>query len=606
MSSVSLPHRNEVPVAETWDLSSLFPDHAAFEAAVEATDAKVAALAERRGQLTVSAAALEAGLAAYSDVVASTARLRAFAFLPTTVDQSDDAARRVAGRTMARIARWRQTLAFVRPELLALSPEQRSAFLRERQGLERFEPFLARLEVERPFVRTVEVEDVLAGASAPMRQFERAYAALTAGDLRFAPVRVGGEEREVAPSTVRALEASPEREVRRQAYASFADGYLNHRDTLAELYLGRVQQQAFEARARGYASGEAAALARMHVPVQVLDATLEAFERRLPVWHRYWEVRRKLVGVARLESWDVFAPLGRERPQVDYERAATMIVDSSAPLGEAYVTRLRTGLLDERWVDRPANRGKREGAFCSASPGSPHPFVFMSYTGDLAAASTLAHEFGHAMHADLSFAVQDPLDGVDALSMTVAETASNAQQALLRAHLLAGEARTRPGFELAVLEEALLNFHRYFFVMPTLVRFEREVHARVWQGDVPTGSEMVALLRDLFQQGYGETITGDERVGIAWAQFAHLYVPFYTFQYAVGIAAATALSARIAAGEAGAAEGLLAFMRAGASVPPVELFARVGLDVTTPAPVEEAFDVLEGYVTRLEAMAERQ
>ena len=298
----------------------------------------------------------------------------------------------------------------------------------------------------------------------------------------------------------------------------------------------------------------------------------------------------------------MFAPLAPGRTEVPFERAAQWIIDSSAPLGEAYQARLRTGLLEERWVDRPANRGKREGAFCSSSPGSPHPFVFVSYTNDLPAASTLAHEFGHAMHGDLADAVQDPLDD-DALSMTVAETASNAQQALMRAHLLAGEAGEDQDFELAVLDEALLNFHRYFFVMPTLVRFERAVHARVWEGDVPTGSELVVLMRELFQEGYGDAVTCDARVGITWAQFGHLYVPFYTFQYAVGIAAAAALTARIGAGAEGAAEALLAFMRAGASVPPVELFAQVGLDVTTPDPVEQAFDVLEGYVARLEAIA---
>ena len=603
MTTVRLPDRSEVPVHETWDLTSLYADDAAFEAAVETTDAAVAALAERRGQLAVSAAALEASLAALSDIVAANARLRAYAFLPTTTDQGDDDARRKAGRFMARASRWQAALAFVRPELLELSPETRTAFTRERPSLRRYLPFLERLEVDRPFTRSAEVEDVMAVAAAPLRQLDRAHAALTAGDLRFAPVRTDTGEQEVAPSTVRGLEASSEREVRRQAWTSFADGFLGMRDTLTELYLGVVHEQAFEARVRGHASGEAAALAQMRVPTEALDATLAAFTKRLPVWHRYWEVRRRLVGVERLEPWDVFAPLARGRTEVPFERAAQWIIDSSAPLGEAYQARLRTGLLEERWVDRPANRGKREGAFCSSSPGSPHPFVFVSYTNDLPAASTLAHEFGHAMHGDLADAVQDPLDD-DALSMTVAETASNAQQALMRAHLLAAEAGGDQEFELAVLDEAMLNFHRYFFVMPTLVRFERAVHQRVWEGDVPTGSELVELMRELFQQGYGDALVADERVGITWAQFGHLYVPFYTFQYAVGIAAAAALTARIGAGEVGAAEALLAFMRAGASVPPVELFAQVGLDVTTPDPVEQAFDVLEGYVARLEAIAD--
>ena len=297
MTTVRLPDRSEVPIHETWDLTSLYADDAAFEAAVETTDAAVAALAERRGRLVGSAAALEASLAALSDIVAAGARLLAYAFLPTTTDQGDDDARRRAGRFLARASRWQATLAFVRPELLTLSTEARSAFVRERPNLRRYLPFLDRLEVDRPFTRSAEVEDVMAAAAAPLRQLDRAHAALTAGDLRFAPVRTAAGEQEVAPSTVRGLEASAEREVRRQAWTSFADGFLGMRDTLTELYLGVVHEQAFEARVRGYASGEAAALAQMRVPTEVLDATLAAFTKRLPVWHRYWEVRRRLVGV---------------------------------------------------------------------------------------------------------------------------------------------------------------------------------------------------------------------------------------------------------------------------------------------------------------------
>ena len=603
MNSAPLPARSEVPVADTWDLSSLYADAAAFEAAMQETDAAVDALAARQGALAGSAEALEAALAELSAITAATSRLWSYASLPTSVDEGDEDARRLLGRTAARLSRWTTALAFVDPELLQLPPERRAAFEAERPSLRRYAPFLDRLEVDRPFTRSHEIEGVIAELGAPIRQLGRARSTLVGSEVRFEPVVEGDEEREVAPSTIRALESDPDREVRLQAFTSYAHGFLGVRDTLAELYLGMVQSTCAQARVRGYASGEARALARHRVDARVLDATLEAFTRRLPVWHRYWAARRALLGVEQLEAWDVFAPLGSNPPTVDYERAASWIIDSSAPLGARYQDELRRGLLRERWVDKPANRGKRDGAFCSSTPGAPHPFVFVSYTDDMPAASTLAHEFGHAMHAVLSDEVQDPLDGVSALSMTVAETASNGQQALMRAYLLAGEATSDPDLELAVLDEALLNYHRYFFVMPTLVRFEREVHARVWEGDVPTGAELVALMRDLFQEGYGEAIAADELTGIAWAQFVHLTVPFYTFQYAVGIAASAALTQRIVAGEDGAAEAYLEFLRAGAAVPPTELFGRVGLDVATPGPVDAAFDVLEGYVERLEVFA---
>jgi oligoendopeptidase F len=602
MPSQPLPPRAALDRSETWALEHLFSSQAAFEGAMREAEGRVRALAAYRGRLGDDARTLHAFLAELSDLTAAVGRLRPYAMLPVAADGGDGEARRALGAFAAVASRWRAETAFVEPELLAIGSERLAAFRSEEPELARFAPFLARLEEDRPFVRSAEVEDVLALAAQPLDALYRVQQALVAGDLRFEGVHAEGRHHEVAPSTIRALERDADREVRRQAFVSYADGHLAFADTLAELYLMRVQAQAFEARVRAHASGEAAALAGMRVPTSVLDATIAAFTRRLPVWHRYWAVRQRLLGVARLEPWDVHASLGRRPPGVPFEQAVAWIVASSAPLGEAYAERLRRGLLHERWVDRRPNRGKREGAFCASAPGV-HPYILMSYVDDLPSASTLAHELGHAMHALLVDEAQDPLDGVDELSMTVAETASNAQQALLRDSLLAGSARDERDLELAVLDEAMGNFHRYLFVMPTLVRFERHVHGALWRDEALTGDDLTGVLRDLFQQGYGDALVADDRVGSAWAQFGHLYVPFYTFQYAVGIAAATALVARIAAGEQGAAADLRAFMAAGPSRPPVDLFASVGLDVTTPEPIERAFDVVEGYVTRLEELA---
>jgi oligoendopeptidase F len=145
--------------------------------------------------------------------------------------------------------------------------------------------------------------------------------------------------------------------------------------------------------------------------------------------------------------------------------------------------------------------------------------------------------------------------------------------------------------------------------MPTLVRFEREVHAAVGRNEALSAADLTARAAALFAEAYGPEIDVDERVGIAWAEFSHLFEPFYTFQYTVGVAVALGLVARI---EAGAAVGdgaptqaFLDFLAVGGAVPPVELFARLGVDVTTPAPVEAAFDVVEGLVARLEGHAAR-
>jgi oligoendopeptidase F len=94
-----------------------------------------------------------------------------------------------------------------------------------------------------------------------------------------------------------------------------------------------------------------------------------------------------------------------------------------------------------------------------------------------------------------------------------------------------------------------------------------------------------------------------ERIGITWAQFGHLYSPFYVYQYATGISGAHALAGRILAGEPNAASDYVnKFLKAGSSKYALEVMKEAGVDLSTPEPVEAAFKVLGGLVDRLEKL----
>src|SRR3954454_13192235 len=230
------------------------------------------------------------------------------------------------------------------------------------------------------------------------------------------------------------------------------------------------------------------------------------------------------------------------------------------PLGEEYVAVMRDGLLEQRWVDVYPNQGKRMGAYSHGVHGT-HPYILMSYNDDIFSMSTLAHELGHSMHSYLTWQTQPLAYG--SYSLFVAEVASNFNQAMVRAHLL--DANRDRDFQIAVIEEAMANFYRYFFIMPTLARFELEIHERVERGEALTADSMIALMADLFQEGYGDEVELDtERVGITWGQFAtHMYANFYVYQYATGISGAHALAEGVLAGAAGAVEQYLSFLKAG-------------------------------------------
>jgi len=350
-------------------------------------------------------------------------------------------------------------------------------------------------------------------------------------------------------------------------------------------------------KARKFDSALEATLFNGDVPVEMFHNLLDIFQKNLPLWHKYWRIRRKALGVKTLHPYDVWAPLTTKKHNVPFETAVDWICEGLTPMGDEYVSTMRKGCLEDRWVDWSPNAGKREGAFSNRVPSGTHPFIMMSYTDDIGSMSTLSHELGHSIHFYYTSRAQPMI--YYTFPSIIAETASNFNQAMTRAHLL--KTNTSKSFQIALLEEAMGNFHRYFFIMPTLARFELATHQRVEKGGALTANYMINLMADLFSEGYGGEMELDrERVGITWGTFtSHLYIDFYSFQYAIGISAANAIAKRILDGVPNAAEDHINFLKAGSSMPPMDVYKLAGVDMTSTQPIEDAFAVLEEYIDRL-------
>src|SRR5258706_10650303 len=215
----------------------------------------------------------------------------------------------------------------------------------------------------------------------------------------------------------------------------------------------------------------------------------------------------------------------------------------------------------------------------------------------------LAHELGHSMPSYYGRRTQPFV--YSNYGLFQAEVASNMHQALTRRHLL--DTNHDPNFQIAVIEEAMSNFHRYFFIMPSLARLELEMHERVERGGAITAGYLNDLMADLMGEVYGKDVdisgADRDRAGSPWAQFhTHLYSNFYVYQYATGIAGAHHLAERVAAGTPGAAESYIAFLRSAGSMYPLEGLRMAGVDMASPGPVQAAFGTVAGYVGRLEKL----
>ena len=598
--SVPVPARGDVPIEQTWDLTRLFPAPEEWDAAYAAAEARLPELEDHRGRLGASAAALLAGLVLRDEIYAAVERVTGYAGLRASEDATDAGAAAMFDRAAGLTARFQAAAAFFGPELVAISAARWETFLAEEPGLAPYRFALERVRRMRPHVRSAEVEEVIALAAEPIAANAAAHTALEDGDLPLGTI--ADERGATVPLRQGNLDHflhSADARVRREAWEASADAYLDFKHVFAATLGGGVKGHVFQARARRYGSSLEAALAPDAIPTGVFQTLVETVWRNLPVWHRYFAVRRRLLGLpdGLLHPADLTAPLAAKPPVIPWQEGVELILDSLAPLGADYVGIVRQGIA-ERWVDRCANAGKGAGAF-SEGPYRTLPYISMVYGDDLGGVSTLTHELGHSLHS--YHAWEQPIVYWP-YAMFTAEAASNMHQALLGAHLLA--LKDDRDWQLAVLEERMANHLRYLFTMPILARFELDCHQRVERGEALTADGMNAALFALYEAAYGGQVALDrDRMGITWARFSHLFTGFYVFQYATGISAAAALAAQVRAEGDLAARRYVAFLRAGGHGDPIDLLRATGVDLSTPEPVQRAFDILAGYVERLEGLA---
>ena len=595
--TATLPVRRDADPATTWDVESVFPDRAAWEHAVAGVEAALPALAAFAGTLANGPAQLLSCLTAMEALARPFERVWLYASMFAAVDAADADALAMVDRMRSLGSRVAGATAFYEPEVLAIEPAQLRDWVAHEPALAPYAHGFDRLERRRPHVRSAEVEAVFGQISDPFRTASSVHSVLANAELAFAPaVGADGTPHAVAQGTIGALVTHPDRVVRRTAYESYADAHLACKQTMATALAAGIKQDAFFAAARRYPSSVDAALAQTFVPRAVYDNLLAAFRANLPTWHRYFRWRRGALGLDALHPYDIKAPLTAALPVVPYAQAVEWIIEGMRPLGDDYVAVMAEGLTTGRWVDIYPNVGKRSGAFSTGSYDT-HPFIFMSYNDDIFSLSTLAHEIGHSMHSYYSRRTQPYATA--RYGLFAAEVASNFNQALVRAWLL--EHQQAPSFQLALLEEAFSNFHRYFFLMPTLARFELALHERAERGQPLSADVMNGLLADLFEEGYGgEVVVDRDRVGITWAQFhTHLYSNFYVYQYATGISAANALAERVLGGVPGAVGAYRTFLGAGGSDFPLALLERAGVDMRSRDPVDAAFAVLADMVDRV-------
>jgi oligoendopeptidase F len=426
-----------------------------------------------------------------------------------------------------------EAFAFLIPEIQTIDDAKWSEFLQS-AALTDWRISLHKIRRLRPHVLSEPEERLLALGAAALSGFDDAFSQLTNVDMKFGVLRdETGKERPLTQSTYSSFLLRRDRDVRERAFTQFYAEFKDHQYTLAASLSYSVKADVFRARARHYPSALEASLFQDDVPVSVYDGLIQTVRSGVPIIVRYYELRRRALGLDKLHSYDTYVPLVPDiETKISFDEAIDKVVTSLDPLGREYVDVLREG-LHGRWCDRYETKGKRSGAFSSGSYGAP-PYILMNYKEDVFAdVYTLAHEAGHSMHT--WFAQKSQLFQDHEYPIFLAEVASTFNEELLTHFLL--QETSDPKMRAYIINRQIDDLRGTLFRQTMFAEFEKVIHVLEEQGEALTLDVFKAEYQKLLKVYFGGAVVVDEQLALESLRIPHFYSAFYVYKYATGISA---------------------------------------------------------------------
>lgn len=592
--------RDQIAVEDTWDLTTIYIDDAAWDADLAAARALLVAAAAHRGALSESAERLSRALDDSMALRETLERLFVYARLRLDEDTSNSESIGRQDRVTAFSIEAGQALAFFDPEVLAIPEERMSVFLAE-PALAPYRHVLNDLLRNRPHVRSVEIEELLAQSADLARAPRDAFSALDNADLDYGTVSdEQGLPVKLTKGRYQLLLESKNRDVRRSAFEAHLGAYQAHQYTLAALHAASVRKDVFYARAHGHASAREAALFAHNIPTTVYDSLITATREAKPAIERYHALRRRALGVDELALYDTYVPLAPEpERRYDYQDAVDVVLRGVEPLGDLYVSELARGFRN-RWVDVHETKGKRGGAYSWGAYGRP-PVILMNWNGTTDHVFTLAHEAGHAMHSFLADRAQPFHDAQ--YSIFLAEIASTLNEVLLTWELLRQLPDEDVKERFAILNRLADTISGTLIRQTMFAEFEQRTHEIAERGEPLTLDTLNDIYGDVFA-AYIPGVRIDELTRLGWSRVPHFYSAFYVFQYATGISAAIAIAQAIRDEGQPAVDRFIRMLEAGGSAYSLDILRNAGVDLESPEPVRAALTEYDATVKELTRLAD--
>lgn len=596
MSNVNeLPSRHEVAAQDTWDLTPIFENDAAWETAYQQLVTDMDKISSYAGTLTKSPQSLLEGLKFRDDLGQRLEHLYVYAHLSFDVDTTDATYQAMNGRIMSLVAKFSASFSFYDTEILSADEKTVNSYLDSLEALGLYKHQFDQLFKSRAHILSEKEERLLAGAGEVFGSPSQTFSMLNNADISFPKIKdENGEEVTLSHGRYALFMESSNRDVRHDAFVGIHTTYGSLKNTLASTLSGNVKAHNFKASVRGFDSARHAALFSNHIEESVHDALLDGIHQNIDLLHDYVALRKDALKLDTIQMYDIYVPMVDDVDlKFTYQEAQEVILEALAVLGDEYRSVLKRA-FSERWIDVVENKGKRSGAYSSGVYGT-NPYILLNWQENIDNMFTLAHELGHSVHSYFTRKYQPYIYGD--YSIFLAEIASTTNENLLLNYLL--DQYTDPKIRAYLLNHYLDTVKGTVFRQSQFAEFEHIIHAKDQEGVALTSDFLCETYLNLNKFYYGEEISTPE-IAFEWSRIPHFYYNYYVYQYATGFSAATLFSESIYNG--GDVAPYLNFLKSGSSRYPIDVLKTAGVDMTEPTAVNATFEAFKVRLQELRSL----
>ncbi|GAA6179249.1 M3 family oligoendopeptidase [Shimia sp. NS0008-38b] len=483
-------------------------------------------------------------------------------------------------------------LVFFTLELNRIEDDTLAAAFAQNEELARYEPVFRRIRAMKPHQLSDELEKFLHDLGVVGDAWERLFDETIAG-LMF---DVNGETLNIE-GTLNFL-TDPDRSKREAAAQELARVFSDNIKIFSRVHNTAAKEKEVVDRWRNMPTAQTGRHLSNDVEPEVVQALRDAVVAAYPkLSHRYYELKRKWLGLETMQVWDRNAPLPMEDPTtVDWHTAQQTVMEAYNAF-DPRMGEIAAPFFTKGWIDAGVKPGKAPGAFAHPTVTNVHPYVMLNYLGKPRDVMTLAHELGHGVHQVLAAEQGEMLSSTP---LTLAETASVFGEMLtFRTMLDKAETQEQRKILLAGKVEDMIN---------TVVRqiafydFECKLHAARRESEL-TPEDINALWMSVQAESLGDAFEYMDGYETFWAYIPHfVHSPFYVYAYAFGDGLVNALYAVYAEGDEGFEDKYFEMLKAGGSKHHSELLAPFGLDASDPKFWDKGLSMISSMIDELEAM----